>query len=181
MTSLLKAYFLNPVKKVYKYAGLLACAVLFISFISAAPARGAVGFVDYSGGREAVPLAPYLEYLVDESGSLGIEGMFTREIQNRFLPLSGGLPLNLRGTLWLRFSLPPAQPGLEPPFLRLDLGRGAPAGSELYLPDGNLNAALTTWIPQPPLEKNIFLLQLLGFSRQAQAPVTVYEIGRAHV
>lgn len=172
MTSLLKAYFLNPVKKVYRYAGLLACAAMFISF--AIPAQGAVGFVDYSGGKEAVPLAPYLECFVDESGSLSIEGMFTQEIQNKFSPLSDGLPLNLRGTLWLRFTLPPTQPGLEPPFLRLDLGRGVPAGAEMYLPDGNLNAALTTWIPQPPLEKNIFLLQFLGFSRQAQAPVTVY-------
>ena len=88
--------------------------------------------------------------------------------------LTDGLPLNLRGTLWLRFTLAPVQPGLEPPFLRLDLGRGVPSGSELYLPDGNLNAELSTWIPQPPLEKNIFLLQFSTFSQQAQAPVTAY-------
>ena len=140
----------------------------------AIPARAAVGFVDYSGGKEAVPLAPYLEYLVDEHGRLDIERVFTAEQQARFSPFEAGLPLRLKGTLWLRFTLPPAPPGFEPPFLRLDLGRDTPAGAVLYMPDGNLNAALTTWVPQVPLEKNIFPLQLLGLAQQAQAPVTIY-------
>ena len=177
MTSLINTYFLDPTaKKLRGRAAALGflCAALFIFFVSAAPARAAVGFADYSGGKEVVPLAPYMEYLVDESGGLDIEGIFTQENQSRFTPLTDGLPLNLRGTLWLRFTLAPVQPGLEPPFLRLDLGRGVPSGSELYLPDGNLNAELSTWIPQPPLEKNIFLLQFSTFSQQAQAPVTAY-------
>ena len=160
--------------RIRRYARTLVPAVLFVLFVSVIPARAAVGFVDYSGEKEAVPLAPYLEYLVDGSGRLDIERIFTQENQARFSPLSAGLPLNLRGTVWLRFTLPPAPAGLETPFLRLDLGTDAPAGAVLYMPDGNLNAALTTWIPQYPVEKNIFVLQLLGFSHQAQTPVTVY-------
>ena len=92
-------------------------AFLFVLLINIIPARAAVGFVDYSGGKEVVPLAPYLEYLVDGSGPLDIERIFTQENQDRFLPFSSGLPLSLKGTLWLRFTLPPAPPGLEPPFL----------------------------------------------------------------
>ena len=157
-----------------KYARAAAPTILFVLLLSTIPARAAVGFVDYSGAKGAVPLAPYLEYLADESGRLNIERVFTQENQSRFSPLSAGLPLNLRGTLWLRFTLPPAPAGLETPFLRLDLGRDAPAGAVLYMPDGNINAALTTWIPQSPVEKNIFVLQLLGFSQQAQMPVTIY-------
>ncbi len=157
-----------------KYARAAATAILFVLLLSAIPARAAVGFVDYSGAKGAVALTPYLEYLTDESGRLNIERVFTQENQSRFSPLSAGLPLNLRGTLWLRFTLPPAPAGLETPFLRLDLGRDAPAGAVLYMPDGNVNASLTTWIPQSPVEKNIFVLQLLGFSQQAQMPVTIY-------
>ncbi len=152
----------------------LALAVLLMLCLHVAPARAVVGFVDYSGGKEAVPLTPYLEYLVDSGGRLDIERIFTQDQQSKFLPLSSGLPVSLRGTLWLRFTLPPAPSGLEPPFLRLDLGWDTPAGAVLYMPDGNLNAALATWIPQAPVEKNIFLLQLLGLSHQAQAPVTIY-------
>ncbi len=177
MISLINVYLFGPAaKQLRRRAAALGFlgAALFILFISAAPARAAVGFADYSGGKEVVPLAPYMEYFVDESGELDIEGIFTRENQSRFAPLADGLPLNLRGTLWLRFTLAPVQPGLEPPFLRLDLGRGVPAGSELYLPEGNLDAALSTWIPQPPLEKNIFLLRFSTFSQQAQVPVTAY-------
>ena len=158
----------------YKYMRSAVLAFLFVLLINIIPARAAVGFVDYSGGKEVVPLAPYLEYLVDGSGRLDIERIFTQENQDRFLPFSSGLPLSLKGTLWLRFTLPPAPPGLEPPFLRLDLGGDTPAGAVLYMPDGNLNATLTTWIPQAPLEKNVFLLQLLGLAHQAQSPVTIY-------
>lgn len=160
--------------RICEQARTVAWAALLVLLLHVATARAAVGFVDYSGGKEVVPLTPYLEYLVDSGGRLDIERIFTQDQQDKFLPLSSGLPLSLRGTLWLRFTLPPAQPGLEPPFLRLDLGRDTPAGAVLYMPDGNLNAAMTTWIPQAPLEKNIFLLQLLGLSPQTQAPVTIY-------
>ena len=30
------------------------------------------------------------------------------------------------------------------------------------MPDGNINAALTTWVPQSPVEKNIFVLQFFS-------------------
>ena len=157
-----------------KWARAAIPAFLLVLLIHIIPAQAAVGFVDYSGGKEVVPLAPYLEYLVDGSGRLDIERIFTQENQDRFLPFSSGLPLSLKGTLWLRFTLPPVPPGLEPPFLRLDLGGDTPAGAVLYMPDGNLNATLTTWIPQAPFEKNVFLLQLLGLAHQAQSPVTIY-------
>ena len=121
-------YLAPPSARLCGYARATIWAAVFVLLI-VIPARAAVGFVDYSGGKEAVPLAPYLEYLVDENGRLDIERVFTAEQQARFSPFGAGLPLRLKGTLWLRFTLPPAPPGFEPPFLRLDLGRDTPAGA----------------------------------------------------
>ncbi len=114
--------------------------------------------------EESLSAQPYLDWMLDPTGTLTIEEVSAPAQQEHFRPLlQNPFPFQA-GTLWLRFTLDAASDSERPLSVMLDMGSHFPKGSNradipmLYEPQNNPlnNAAL--WKGQRLTQNSFFLL-----------------------
>ncbi|MBQ7584830.1 MAG: response regulator, partial [Desulfovibrionaceae bacterium] len=106
----------------------------------------------------SLPFLPYLEYMLDENGSLDIETVSLQEKSLQFLPLK---PLDLElntGTFWLRFTLGPLPEGEKPQEWLLSLGSSFPGDPQLYVPEIQSLTGMQQWKVQNITDRHILKL-----------------------
>lgn len=117
----------------------------------------------------SIPLLPYLDYYLDESGSMDVEEIASRELSDSFSAFSMEKLPAATGVLWLRFTLAPVSPPERSPVLLLDIGPCAPGIPTLYGPEKNELSGALEWRETYPGNRNIMLLPEAG-----QEPVPCY-------
>lgn len=117
----------------------------------------------------SIPLLPYLDYYLDESGSMDVEEIASRELSDSFSAFSLEKLPAATGVLWLRFTLAPVSPPERSPVLLLDIGPCAPGVPTLYEPEKNELSGALEWRETYPENRNIMLLPEAG-----QEPVPCY-------
>lgn len=146
---------------------ILAAAFCFLPLKSQAGAP----FADTTSINSSLSLVPYTEILTDSSGAINMEEMFTSELTNRFIPLSEGIPFDFAGTLWLRFTLAPAEMPLDEGQIVLDLGSHAPKGSIIYTPKSEPGATgPSIWQGRRADGSGMYKLP----SAHTESPTTIY-------
>ncbi|MBQ9536508.1 MAG: hypothetical protein IJU79_01820 [Desulfovibrionaceae bacterium] len=111
---------------------------------------------------ENLPFLPYLEYMLDENGTLDIETVSLQEKSLQFLPLKP-LDLNLStGTFWLRFTLGPVPEGTTPTPWLISLGTSFPGHPTLYVPEIQSLTGMQQWTVTPINDRHIFPLPQAG-------------------
>lgn len=134
----------------------LMMLLLLVAFSSMADA--AVRPVNIEGMRTVQPLAPFMEYLVDPSGTLTLNEVFSPSHQEHFKPLDHGIPLRAIGSVWLRMTIAPRPSDSSVQHLLLDLGDDLPGTARIYLPKRPAPAETTEWQEQAAEGRNVFTL-----------------------
>lgn len=147
-------------------AAFLAALVLFTL---TSTSQAAVRPVNVEGLRSVQPLAPFMEYVIDPTGTLTLDEVFSPSHQGGFTPLDAGFPLRSSGGTWLRLTLAPRPADGPAPQLLLDLGDDLPGTARIYLPKRPSPAGTGEWQEQASEGRNVFTLpDPLGY------PVPVY-------
>lgn len=119
--------------------------------------------------QAATPMLPYLDWLIDPSGTLTVTDMAAPAQQAAFRPLNLEKMPRETGTVWLRFTLAPRVLDARPNTYLLDMGEGVPGTPTLYIPKHNVLNDTTEWQDFTPSQRSIFLMP------DAQtSPVTAY-------
>lgn len=146
---------------------LAAWSALFPPATAAAPTSGAgqtgrelaapdaLRALDTSSLLATQPLAPFMEFLVDSTGTSSVDELLSSSHRTGFTPLGNGLPLFRSGSVWLRLTLALRPADGQNRQLLLDLGPDLPGPATLFLPARNQAGE---WRPHPPGSGNIFLL-----------------------
>lgn len=108
--------------------------------------------------QAATPMLPYMDWLVDPSGTLTVEDMAAPAQQSAFRPLNVDKIDRESGTVWLRFTLAPRVVDTRPSTYLLDMGEGVPGTPTLYVPKHNVLTNTTTWQDFTPSQRSIFLM-----------------------
>lgn len=138
-------------------ARLALVGVLFFLLLAALPALAAKE-VPVSPSQAAMPMLPYLDWMLDPTGALTAEDMPRMEQQGAFRPLDiKSLPRE-NGAVWLRFTMAPRPAEVRPPTLLLDLGEDIPETPVLYVPRHNVLTGGTEWQSFTPSQRSIFLM-----------------------
>ncbi|MBQ7738771.1 MAG: hypothetical protein IJT59_03850 [Desulfovibrionaceae bacterium] len=112
----------------------------------------------YDQRGDSLPFMPYMEYMLDESGTLDIEAVSLQEKSLQFLPLK---PLDLdtkTGTFWLRFTLGPLPEGGQPSEWLLSLGDSFPGDPTLYVPNIQSQTGMQQWSVTQITDRHILKL-----------------------
>ena len=107
---------------------------------------------------ESIPFLPYLEYVLDEKGTLDIETLSLQEKSLQFQPLR---PLDLElnsGAFWLRFTIGPLAEGGKPVEWLLSLGESLPGDPQLYVPDIQAATGMQQWQVKQVTDRHILTL-----------------------
>ncbi|MDE5878649.1 MAG: response regulator, partial [Desulfovibrio sp.] len=121
------------------------------------------------GAGPSLSLLPYLDYLLDESGTLDIEEAAAPDRAQAYAPLALEKLPRAEGVMWLRFTLAPLAPGERPATLLLDMGESIPGTPMLYEPERNDLSGALEWRESSPAQRNVLLLPEAGAE-----PVTCY-------
>ena len=117
----------------------------------------------------STPLLPYLDYLLDETGSMDVEEAAAPDKAGDYRPLTlKDLPRET-GVVWLRFTLAPLPEGARPATLLLDMGESVPGMPMLYEPVSNSLSGALEWRESSPAQRNVLLLPEAG-----KEPLTCY-------
>jgi CheY-like chemotaxis protein/HPt (histidine-containing phosphotransfer) domain-containing protein len=119
--------------------------------------------------QDALPCKPFLEWMLDPGGHLGIQDISAPERQSTFAPLDMRFPPHQSGTLWLRFTLSQRTPESRPATLLLDMGDDLPGAPLLFTPKSSAPADAAEWRSIEPSRQSIFLLP-----ETQGAPQTMY-------
>lgn len=106
----------------------------------------------------SLPLMPYLDYLLDESGTLDIEEAAAPERADAYAPLALEALPRAEGVVWLRFTLAPLARDEKPATLLLDMGPSVPGTPMLYDPERNDLSGALEWRESSPAQRNVLLL-----------------------
>ena len=112
------------------------------------------------------PFLPYLDYLIDESGTLDVDEVALQDRTLEFQPLKMELLPRKSGTCWLRFSLAPLEQGQRPSVWLLDMGESSPGTPVLYTPQYNGLNGVREWREVIPSERHVLLLPEAGPEEQ---------------
>ena len=118
----------------------------------------ASAILPYDQRGDSLPFLPYLEYMLDETGTLNIEAVSLQEKSLQFMPLK---PLDLEtktGTFWLRFTLGPVPEGGKPNEWLLSLGDSFPGDPTVYVPELQNQTGMPQWSAIPITDRHIFKL-----------------------
>lgn len=121
------------------------------------------------GTEPNLSLMPYLEYLLDESGTLDIEEAAAPDRAADYAPLVLEKLPRAEGVMWLRFTLAPLGPGERPATFLLDMGESIPGTPMLYEPERNDLSGALEWRESSPAQRNVLLLPEAGAE-----PLTCY-------
>ena len=117
----------------------------------------------------STPLLPYLDYLLDETGTMDVEEAAAPDKAGDYRPLTlKDLPRET-GVVWLRFTLAPLPEGTRPATLLLDMGESVPGMPMLYEPVSNSLSGALEWREFSPAQRNVLLLPEAG-----KEPLTCY-------
>lgn len=117
----------------------------------------------------AAPLLPFLDYYVDESGSMDIEEISKESLAGEFKPLVlSGLP-HAEGVTWLRFTIAAAPPEARPGAFLLDMGQSYPGVPVLFDAERNQLSGAYEWQEKTPAARGIILLP-----EEGPQPITCY-------
>ncbi|MBO4335948.1 MAG: response regulator, partial [Desulfovibrio sp.] len=94
---------------------------------------------------ECIPFLPYLEYTLDEKGSLDIEALALQEKSLTFQPVRSLDFAPETGTFWLRFTIGPLAEGAKPMEWLLSLGESLPGDPKLYIPEIQPQTGMQQW------------------------------------
>ncbi len=142
------------------------CGFLFLTFLFY---LALTGFVDAQPGVAqsmlnlgqkitSRPLLPYLDYYLDESGSMDIEEAAQAEHAGEYRPLEPEKLPRSMGVTWLRFVLAPLPADMRQGPLLLDLGQGVPGTPILYVPKQNNLSGAREWSEMTPSSRQILLM-----------------------
>lgn len=109
---------------------------------------------------QAMPLAPFLDFLVDESLAMDIDEV--ARLQNGWQPYAADKLPRTEGNLWLRFHIAPLAPNARPSAFLLDMGQSVPGTPILYDPIHNELSGANEWRENIPAQRNILLLPEAG-------------------
>lgn len=121
------------------------------------------------GTGPSLSLMPYLDYLLDESGSLDIEEAAAPDRADSYVQLVLEKLPRTEGVMWLRFTLAPLEGGERPATLLLDMGESIPGTPVLYEPERNDLSGALEWRESSPAQRNVLLLP-----EASAEPVTCY-------
>ena len=121
------------------------------------------------GAGPSLSLLPYLDYLLDESGTLDIEEAAAQDRATAYAPLALEKLPRAEGVMWLRFTLAPLQSGERPQTLLLDMGASIPGTPMLYEPERNDLSGALEWRESSPAPRNVLVLPEAGVE-----PITCY-------
>lgn len=121
------------------------------------------------GAGPSLSLLPYLDYLLDESGTLDIEEAAAADRASAYAPLALEKLPRAEGVMWLRFTLAPLQSGERPQTLLLDMGASIPGTPMLYEPERNDLSGALEWRESSPAPRNVLVLPEAGVE-----PITCY-------
>ncbi|EGY26451.1 tat (twin-arginine translocation) pathway signal sequence domain protein [Desulfovibrio sp. A2] len=126
---------------------------------AAAPAlANATRALDTASLLATQPLTPFMEFLVDPTGTLSVDELLSPSHQAGFAPLGSGLPLLRSGSTWLRLTLAAQPANGQNRQLLLDLGRDLPGRATLFLAKRNQPGEPNEWQAQSPEGSNVFTL-----------------------
>ncbi|MBQ7456635.1 MAG: hypothetical protein IJS54_03380 [Desulfovibrio sp.] len=111
---------------------------------------------------ESISFLPYLEYVLDEKGSLDIDAIAVQEKSLKFLPLR---PLDLElnaGTYWLRFTIAPLPEGAKAVEWLLSLGESLPGDPTFYVSEQPSSAGMQRWRSITVTDRHILNLPEAG-------------------
>ena len=131
------------------------CVLLAILAFMGPQARAAGTQQMIEPHAQAMPLMPFLDYLVDETMLMDIEEAARA---SGWQPLSGARLPREEGALWLRFTIAPIQPDAKPQTFLLDMGQSVPGKPTLYEPITNELSGSKEWRENLPSQRNIILL-----------------------
>ena len=94
---------------------------------------------------DCVPFLPYLEYTLDEKGSLDIEALALQEKSLVFQPIRSLGFVSETGTYWLRFTIGALAEGAKPTEWLLSLGESLPGHPKLYIPEVQSQTGMQQW------------------------------------
>lgn len=131
--------------------------------------RAPQAMVPARGTEPNLSLMPYLEYLLDESGTLDIEEAAAPGRAADYAPLVLEKLPRAEGVMWLRFTLAPLGAGERPATFLLDMGESIPGTPMLYEPERNDLSGALEWRESSPAQRNVLLLPEAGAE-----PLTCY-------
>lgn len=131
--------------------------------------RAPQAMVPVRGTEPNLSLMPYLEYLLDESGTLDIEEAAAPDRAADYAPLVLEKLPRAEGVMWLRFTLAPLAAGEWPATFLLDMGESIPGTPMLYEPERNDLSGALEWRESSPAQRNVLLLPEAGAE-----PLTCY-------
>lgn len=114
------------------------------------------------GAGPNLSLLPYLDYLLDESGTLDIEEAAAPDRADAYAPLALEKLPRAEGVMWLRFTLAPLTSGERPQTLLLDMGASLPGTPMLYEPERNDLSGAMEWRESSPAPRNVLVLPEAG-------------------
>lgn len=135
-------------------AALMLAALLCVSQHTHAAAQPMI-----EPNAQAMPLLPFLDFLLDENMDMDIEDAAKATGWQPLRPAK--LPLS-EGILWLRFTIGPLAPDARPQTYLLDPGPGIPGKPTLFTPFDNELSGRLEWRAVQPGQRNIFLLPEAG-------------------
>lgn len=147
----------------------IASIVILSCVLLPAASHAAVRPVSIESLRSVLPLAPFMEYVVDPTGVLTLDEVFSPSHQNGFTPLDAGFPLRSSGGTWLRMTIAPRPADMPAAQLLLDLGDDLPGTAHIYVPKRPGPAETVEWQEQATEGRNVFTLpDPLGY------PIPIY-------
>lgn len=135
-------------------AALLVCAILCCDHKTQAASQPMI-----EPHAQAMPLLPFLDYLLDESLAMDIEDA---SAATGWQPLILSRLPRAEGILWLRFKIAPLAPDARAQTFLLDPGQSIPGEVTLYEPIASELSGRQEWRPSQPGQRNIFLLPEAG-------------------
>ena len=127
-----------------------------------AGARARQPMLPARGAGPSLSLLPYLDYLLDESGTLDIEEAAAPDRADAYAPLALEKLPRAEGVMWLRFTLAPLASGERPQTLLLDMGASIPGTPMLYEPERNDLSGALEWRESSPAPRNVLVLPEAG-------------------
>ena len=103
-------------------------------------------------------LSSYLEYILDETGTIDIEEAASPEKNKDYKPFNLSTLPHTTGVVWLRFSLPIREEGESSSTMLLDMGESVPDIPVLYEPVYNVLSGVTEWREMLPSQRNVLLI-----------------------
>lgn len=117
--------------------------------------RAAAGQAMIEPHAQAMPLLPFLDYIVDQNIGMDIEEAAKATGWQPFI--ADNLPRE-EGVIWLRFTIAPLAPDARPQTFLLDMGQSVPGTPVLFDPYTNELSGAREWRENLPAQRNILLL-----------------------